>query len=240
MKKSIFWFSLLVVGVMLINSCGNKKSTITPDQVLGYWKTVVGENEYIRLEKADSEYVYSGYTYDRISASGTWDLADGSLIISYDDGTSTQQEVSFRGDTMVFNKGTEKYIRAILSSDGQTAVAEIGDVEILESVIKNINALFTEIEPFKESWVQSGISWQKVTTEVVLKSEGFTEVVEVANQVSRYLVAQGFEVDTTKTSEMINSYKKGNLYVMIRIRASNEPTTGETTFVDVISGLKNK
>lgn len=240
MKKITFWLNLMTLVVILFNSCGNKKTTVNQGQVMGYWKAIAGENEYVNYERLDSENVYTGYTYDRISASGTWAIEDGNLIINYDDGTSTKQTIKFKGDTMVINDGAEKYVRAILSSDGQTAVAEIGDVEILESVIKNINAVFSEIEPFNEQWVKPNIKWQKVTAEVILKNEGFTEVVEVANQVSRYLVSQGFDVDTTQTSEMVNSYRKGNLYVMVRTRASNEPAAGETTFVDVISGLVQK
>jgi len=240
MRTLTLKFIVIILGIILINSCGNKKTIINPDQIVGYWKTIAGLNEYVQFEKADSEYIYSAYTYDRLSSSGTWELEGENLTINFDDGTSTEQTVSFKGDTMMFNNGSEKYTRAILSSDGKTAVAEIGDIEILERVIKNIDVLFSEIEPFSEDWAPKNYSWQKITTEVVLKNEGFIDLVEVANQISKYIVAQGFDIDTKTVSEKISSYKKGNLHVMIRTRASNEPSEGETTFVDVISGIEKK
>lgn len=230
---------IVTLGVILINSCGSKKSTISSQQVSGYWKTITGENEYVRFEKVDSEYVYSAYTYDRLAASGTWELEGNNLIINFDDGTSTQLAVSFKGDTMIFNEGAEKYTRVILAGDGKTPVSEVGDVQILEQIIKNINVVFSDLEPFNEDWLIPSVKWQKITTDVVLKNEGFTEMVEVANQISKYLVAQGFDVDTTRTSEMFSCYKKGNISVFIRSRASNEPTAGETTYIDVISGIEN-
>jgi len=240
MRKLTFGFIIMALGVGLINSCGSKKSTISQDQVLGYWKTVVGENEYIQFERVDSENVYSAFTYDRLASSGTWALVGDRLTLNFDDGTSTSLEVNFNGDTLEFNNGAEKYTRAIISGDGKTAVSDISDVEILEQVIKNVDVVFSEAEPFNEDWISPEMKWEKITTEVVLKQEGFTELVEVANKISKYLVAQGFEIDPARTSEIISGYKKGNLCVLIRKRSSNEPNVGETTFVDVISGLEKK
>lgn len=239
MKNSPKSFIVVVLIALMAYSCGNRKSTIKPDLVMGYWKTITGDNEYARFEKVDSEYVYSAYTYDRLASSGTWELDGNNLEINFDDGTSTQLAVDFKGDTMIFNNGAEKYVRVILSDDGKTPVADINDVQILEQVIKNVNVVFSDLEPFNEDWLTPSIKWQKITTEVVLKNEGFFEMVEVANQVSKYLVTQGFDVDTTKTSEMVTGYKKGNVRVYIRSKASNEPTAGETTYVDVISGIEN-
>jgi len=240
MRTFPFKLISIILGIILINSCGHKKTTINPIQIIGYWKTIAGSNEYVQFEKADSEYIYSAFTYDRLSSSGTWELDGENLTINFDDGTSTELLVSFRGDTMTFNNGSEKYTRAILSSDGKTAVAEIGDIEILEQVIINIDLVFSEIEPFSEDWALKNFSWQKITTEVVLKNEGFTDIVEAANLISKYIVAQGFDVDSTAISETLRSYKKGNLHVMIRTRASNELSEGETTFIDVISGIEKK
>ena len=224
----------------MINSCGGKKSSISEEQVMGYWKTVIGENEYTQFEKVDSEYVYSAFTYNHLAAAGIWELVDDNLTLGFDDGSSTTLKVSFRGDTMIFNDGAEKYIRAILSGDGKTPLADIGDVEILEQIIKNIGAVFSEPEPFSEDWATAEIKWQKITAEVILKTEGFSEIVNVSNQISRYLVAQGFDIDKARVTEIISSYKKGNLIVMIRLRASSEPATGEITYVDVISGIASK
>jgi hypothetical protein len=238
MIKRTFTFFILALGVIMIDSCGSKKSTISQDQIVGYWKTVVGENEYVQFEKADSEFVYSAFTYDRLASSGTWELTGNNLTLNFDDGTSTTLGVGFNGDTMVFNNGAEKYVRAILSGDGKTPVDDISDVEILEQIIKNVNVVFSETEPFNEDWVSPKVKWQKISTEVVLTKEGFTELVDVANQISKFLVAQGFVVDPAKTSEIISSYRKGNLSVLIRTRSSNEPTVGETTYVDVISSIE--
>ena len=95
----------------------------------------------------------------------------------------------------------------------KTPIADIGDVEVLESIIKNINSVFSEAEPFNEDWVSKEISWQKITTEIVLKQEGFADMVEVANQISKYLVSQGFNIDKARVTETVSSYKKGNLIV---------------------------
>ena len=240
MKRYTFRLIIIVLGVILINSCGSKKSTLRREQILGYWKTIIGENEYVQFEKVDSEYVYSAFSYDRLAASGTWELEGGNLILSFDDGSTTQLKVRLAGDTLIFNDGVEKYVRTVISGDAKTLVGDIGDVEILEAIIKNVNSVFSEAEPFNENWATPNIKWQKITTEVVLKNEGFTEMADVANKISKYLVTQGFDVDTTRISEIITAYKKGKLCVMIRTRSSKEPAAGETTYIDVISGIENK
>ncbi|MHC1703299.1 MAG: hypothetical protein AB9846_05265 [Tenuifilaceae bacterium] len=240
MNKNTIKLIIIALGVILINSCGAKKETINPEQVMGYWKAINGDSDYAQFEKIDSEYVYSAFTYDRLASTGTWDVNENGITINFDDGSSTQLKVDFNGDTMIFNDGEERFVRVILSGDGQTPVGDIGDVQILEMVIQNIDLVFSDLEPFTEEWITSGISWQKITAELVLKNEGFSEVIEAANQISKYLVTQGFEIDTNRTSEMVSSYKRGNVYVIVRTRASNEPSAGETTFVDVISGVENK
>ncbi len=224
----------------MVNSCSSKKVTLKHDQILGYWKTIVGENEYVQFEKLDSEYVYSAFTYNRLAASGIWELEENNLIINFDDGSSTTVSVSFKGDTLLFNEGAEKYVSAIISGDGKTPLAEIGDVEVLEAIIKNVNVVFSEIEPFKEDWVTPTISWQKITTEQVLKTVVLSEMVEVGNQISKYLVSQGFSLDPSRTTEIVSSYQKENLIVMVRLKISNEPKIGETCYIDVISGLAKK
>lgn len=234
-------FFVLFIAIMII-SCNStsKKVTIKPDQILGYWKTLKGENEYVQFEKVDSEYVYSAFTYDRLATSGTWEFENSIITINFDDGSYITHSVSFKGDTMLFNSGDEKYVRAVISSDGRTPLKEIGDIEVLEAIIKNVNVVFSEPEPFKEDWATPAINWQKISTEVVLKSDVLSDMVDIGNQISKYLVSQGFDIDSTRATETISSYKKENLIVMIRLRNSNEPTAGETCFIDVISGLDKK
>ncbi|NOU18174.1 MAG: hypothetical protein HOO91_11520 [Bacteroidales bacterium] len=239
MKISALKFIIIALGVILISSCNGKKNTISPEQVMGYWKTVIGENENIQLEKVDSEFVYSAFTYDRLAASGTWTIEGDELTINFDDGTSTKLKVNFIGDTLIFNNGDEKYIRDISSGDGKTPATDISDVEILDQIKNSVNVVFSEKEPFVEDWTTSSVKWSKITTEVTLKYDGLTEMIEVANQISKYLVIQGFQVDTSRLSEMVSCYKKGKKCVMIRSRASNEPAIGETTYIDVISGEEN-
>jgi hypothetical protein len=238
MIRYAFRIIILALGVILVNSCASKKSSILEEQVVGYWKTIVGDNEYIQFEKVDSEYVYSAFTYDRLSSSGTWALEGNELKMSYDDGLTASLKVSFSGDTMVFNGGAEKYVKANISNYAKTTVTNIGDVEILEQIAKSTDLVYSTSEPFNEDWVAPEVKWRKVTSEVILKQEGFIELADAANKISRYLVAQGFEIDPARTSEVISGYKKGNLCVLIRRRSSNEPNVGETTFVDVISGVE--
>jgi hypothetical protein len=239
MKRPSFKLILMVMGLILINSCNEKKITISPEKVMGYWKTVIGENENIQFEKVDSEFVYSAFTYGRLATSGTWIIERDELIINFDDGTSTKLKVNFIGDTLVFNNGDEKYVRDISSGDGKTPTTDIIDIEILDQIKNNVSLVFSEKKPFLEDWTSSYVKWSKITTEVNLKNEGLTEMVEVANQISKYLVIQGFQIDTTRISEMVSCYKKGKLCVMIRSRVSNEPRIGETTYIDVISGTEN-
>lgn len=229
----------MVIWLILISSCNGKKNIISPERVMGYWKTVIGENENIQFEKADSEFVYSAFTYGRLAASGTWTIEEDELTINFDDGTSTTLKVKFIGDTLIFNDGDEKYVRDISSDDGKTPATDIVGIEILDQIKNNVNLVFSEKEQFIEEWASSNVKWIKITTIVTLKNEGITEMVEGANQISKFLVSQGFQVDTSRISEMVSSYKKGKICVMIRSRASNEPTIGETTYIDVISGMEN-
>lgn len=242
MKKNILTILLFSILVLIIVSCNtqSKRSSVKPEQIFGYWKTLVGENEYVQFEKVDSEYVYSAFTYERLSTSGIWELESSNLTITFDDGSFITHPVSFRGDTMLFNGGEEKYVRAVISSDGRTPLKEIGDIEVLEAIIKNVNVVFSEPEPFKEDWATPTISWQKISTEVVLKSDVLSDMVNIGNQISKYLVSQGFDIDSSRTTETISSYKKENLIVMIRLRSSSEPSAGETCFIDVISGFDKK
>ncbi len=240
MRSYTFRLIVIALGVVMINSCSSKKATVKHDQVLGYWKTIIGENEYVQFEQLDSEYVYSAFTYNRLAASGIWELDGDNLIINFDDGTSTSATARFNGDTLLLNEGAEKYVRAIISGDGKTPLVEIGDIEVLEAIIKNVNVVFSEIEPFKEDWVTQTISWQKITAEVVLKSDALSEMVEVGNQISKYLVSQGFNLDSSRTTEVVTGYQKENLFVMVRLRGSNETKLGETCYIDVISGFGKK
>jgi hypothetical protein len=239
MKRLSYTFIVMTLGVILLSSCSGKKNMVNSEQVIGYWKTVVGENENIQFEKVDSEFVYSAFTYDRLASSGTWTIEGDELTINFDDGTSTKLNVSFIGDTLIFNNGDEKYVRDIGSGDGKTPTTDISDIEILDQIKNSVNVVFSEKELFVEDWVSSNIKWSKITTAVMLKNEGLTEMVEVANQISKYLVIQGFQIDTSRISEMVSCYKKGKVVVMIRSRVSNEPTIGETTYIDVISGTEN-
>ncbi len=239
MKRLSYTFIVMTLGVILISSCSGKKNMVNPEQVIGYWKTVVGENENIQFEKVDSELVYSAFTYDRLASSGTWTIEGDELTINFDDGTSTKLKVNFIGDTLIFNNGDEKYIRDINSREERGSGVDISDIEILDQIKNSVNVVFSEKELFVEDWVSSNIKWSKITTAVTLKNEGLTEMVEVANQISKYLVIQGFQIDASRISEMVRCYKKGKLCVMIRSRVSNEPTIGETTYIDVISGTEN-
>jgi len=231
---------IIALGVVMISSCSSKKATLKHDQILGYWKAIIGENEYVQFERLDSEYVYSAFTYNRLAASGIWEIEENNLLINFDDGSSISVSVSFKGDTLLFNEGAEKYVRAIISGDGKTPLLEIGDVEVLEAVIMNVNVVFSEMEPFKEDWATPAINWQKITADVVLKTDSLSELVEVGNQISKYLVSQGFNLDSTRTTEVVTGYQKENLFVLIRLRGSNEPSIGETCYIDVISGLEKK
>ena len=153
---------MIVLIAIFILSCSKKKALISKDLMMGDWKTIKGENEYVRFEKVDSDYVYSAFTYDRLAASGTWELKDDNITINFDNGTSTSLSVKFSGDTMEFNNGEEKYVRLVLSADAKTPVTDISDTEILEQIIKNFDVVFSEAEPFNEDWVAQNVKWQKI------------------------------------------------------------------------------
>ena len=240
MKKRAIKFGLIVLAILFVTACGKQKNAFTKEQVMGDWKTVKGENEYVRFEKVDSDFVYSAYTYDRLAASGTWEIEKNSITINFDNGTSTNLAVKFNGDTMEFNNGDEKYVRIIMSGDSHTPVEQIGDVQILEQVIQNIDAVFSDVEPFNEDWVAQNVKWQKIRAEIVLKKADLTEVNELSHQITEFIIDRGFVVDTTRTSELVTSYLKGNLRVMVRANTPSEVKVGESVSIDVISGLENK
>ncbi len=240
MKKRSIKIGLVVAAILIVTACGKQKNSISKDQVIGDWKTVKGENEYVRFEKVDSDYVYSAFTYDRLAASGTWEVEKNSITINFDDGAFTTLTISFVGDTMEFNNGEEKYVRLIMSGDAKTPVQEIGDVQILEQVIQNINAVFSDVEPFNEDWVAQNVKWQKIKAEIVLKKDDLTEMNELSYQISEFLIDRGFQIDTARISEVVTSYQKGNLCVMIRINTPLEIKVGDSVSVEVISGFVNK
>ena len=240
MRKLLILIISTVLVANLISSCGKQKSSLKKQQFMGDWKTIKGENEYVRFEKVDSDYVYSAFTYDRLAASGTWELKDDNITINFDNGTSTSLSVKFSGDTMEFNNGEEKYIRMVLSADVKTLVADISDTEILEQIIKNFDVVFSEAEPFNEDWVAQNVKWQKIRTEITLKKDDLTELNELSHKISEFLEERGFSVDSTRISEKVATYTKGKLCVMLRLNSSEKPTVGEIVSIDVISGLEGK
>lgn len=240
MKQPFIKSGLIVLAVFIATACGKPKNSISKDQLMGDWKTVKGENEYVRFEKIDSDYVYSAYTYDRLAASGTWEVEKNSITINFDNGTSATLPISFVGDTLEFSNGEEKYVRFIMSGDAHTPVEEIGDVQILEQVIQNIDAVFSDVEPFNEDWVAQNVKWQKIRADIILKKNDLTEANDLSHQISEFLIDRGFDVDTTRISETVTSYRKGNLSVIIRTNASPEPTAGKSVSVDVVSGIEKR
>lgn len=241
MNRKVINSSLVVFAILFALACGKQhKVPFTKEQVMGDWKTVKGENEYVRFERVDSDFVYSAYTYDRLAASGTWEIDKNSITINFDNGTSTTLEVKFVGDTMEFNNGDEKYVRLIMSGDAKIPVTEIGDVQILEQVIQNINTVFSDVEPFNEDWVAQNVKWQKIRTEIVLKKVDLTELNELSHQISEFLIDRGFVIDTTRILEVVTKYQKGNLCVMIRANSQSEFKVGDSVSIDVISGIEKK
>lgn len=238
MRKDAIKLGLIVLAIIIVSACGKQKKSVNEEQVMGDWKTIIGENEHVRFEKVDSEYVYSAYIYNRLATSGTWEIEKNEITINFDNGTSTTLSVEFMGDTMEFNNGDEKYIRLIISGDAKTPVKEIGDVQILEQVIQNINSIFSDIEPFNEDWVAQDVHWQKIRTEIVLKKNDFTELNEQSHLISEFLIDRGFVVDTTRLSEAVATFMKGNLCVMIRSNTTPKPSIGQTVSIDIISGIE--
>lgn len=240
MKYLFPQIAMIILIIVFMSSCSKKKGLINKDQIMGDWKTITGENEYVRFEKVDSDYVYSAYTYDRLAASGTWELKDDNITINFDNGTSTSLAVKFRDDTMEFNNGEEKYVRMVLSADAKTPVTDISDTEILEQIIKNFDVVFSEAEPFSEDWVAQNVKWQKIRAEMTLKKDDLTELNELSHKFSEFLEDRGFSVDSTRISEKVATYTKGKLCVMLRLNSSENPSIGETVSIDVISGLEGK
>jgi len=238
MKKLTFQAGLIVFAILIVSACGNHKNTISKDQMMGEWKTVTGEYEYVRFEKIDSDYVYSAYTYDRLAASGTWEIEKNSITINFDNGSSVISTVTFIGDTMEFNNGEEKYVRVILPGNTHTPIEEIGDVQILEQIIQNINAIFSDVEPFNEDWVAQNVMWQKIRADIILKKNNLTELNELSQQISVFLIERGFVIDTIRVSEVVTTYQKGGLCVMIRTNTPPEIKAGSSVSVDVISGIE--
>jgi len=240
MKYLFPQIAMIVLIIIFMFSCTKKRGSISKDQIMGDWKTIKGENEYIRFEKVDSDYVYSAYTYDRLAASGTWDVKGENIILFFDNGTSTEFSVKIFGDTLEFNNGDEKYVRMVLSADAKTPVTDISDTEILEQIIKNFDVVFSEAEPFNEDWVAQNVKWQKIRTEMTLKKDELTELNNLSHKISEFLENRGFSVDSTRISEKVATYKKGKLCVMLRLNSSENPTVSETVSIDVISGLEEK
>lgn len=239
MKRNITPQILFVFLILIASACTKQqKSAFKIEQIIGDWRTIKGENEYVRFEKVDSDLVYSAYTYDRLAVTGTWEIEKNSITINFDNGTSTTLAVKFNGDTLEFNNGDEKYVRLIMSGDALTPVVDIGDVQILEQIIQNINVVFSEVEPFNEDWVAQNVKWQKIRTDVVLKKNDLTDLNELAHQISEFLIDRGFVADTTRISEIVTTYQKGDLCVMIRTNTPPEATAGAGASIDVISGIE--
>ncbi len=243
MKRSFYYATLFYITVISVVSCNKKPDNITAESLTGFWKTVVGENEYISFEVADSEKIYSAFTYNRLASSGTWDLEGDKLIIKFDyDGSSTVFTAKIVNDTLFLNEGAEKYIRA--KNDVNNSVEK----SILDEIAESFDYGFSIQENVEFTWnvldeknqvKPETLEFEVISYPYIFKSDNFTELSESESAIVDYLTSKGFEADTLNVSEVNTGFKKGNVVVVFNISSSPEPVAGDTAYINVMSGIIN-
>jgi len=241
MKRSTFYAVLVLFVGIIVNACNKKTDTLTPESLIGSWKTVIGENEYITFEVADSEKIYSAYTYNRLAASGTWELEGENLIIKFDyDGSSSVFTAKIVSDTLVLNNGTEKYVKVI--EDMSSSIEK----PILDEITERFDYGFSIQENVEFIWNLVGennkVSTKNLEFEVIsyphiFKSTDFSELSESETAIVDYLAGKGFVADTLNISEVNSSFIKGNIIVVFNISANPEPAAGDTAYINVMSSI---
>lgn len=241
MKRSLYIASLILLAGIIFSGCNTKTESLTPESLIGNWKTVIGENEYIAFEIADSEKIYSAYTYNRLAASGTWELEGDNLIIKFDyDGSSTVFAAKIVSDTLMLNDGAEKYVKAIKD------VASAIEKPILDEITESFDYGFSIQENVEFTWNLVGennqvrtknLEFEVISYPHIFKSTDFSELSESETAIVDYLAGKGFVADTLNASEVNSSFIKGNIVVVFNISANPEPAIGDTAYVNVMSSI---
>lgn len=242
MKSIARTYFIMLLAIILFDSCNKKTDIITPEQLIGSWKTIIGENEYISFELVDSEYVYSAFTYDRLATTGTWELGDNVLTLKFDyDGSTASLDVKLINDTLLLNNGEEKYIRINTIITGSDA-----EKSILDQIQSNFTYGFKPQESVEFTWnylndnkevIAKPLLFEVISYPHIFKIPDFSELNESETAIVEYLASKGFIPDSLNISDLNSSFIKGNEVVIFTISSNPEPAVGDTAYINVLYSI---
>jgi hypothetical protein len=233
-------FKTIIASIaFVLISCKGKDAAILPADLQGHWQCLLGEYEFVEFLVDGDEYILYGSFGQRLTILGNWELKGNTLIVLNNNNEIEQYSLDFRGDTLLFDKGKQKFIRVASSEElSKTNSSEMQPMDLLLLIVHNTSYNFSAVGLINEGWLPPALNWQMISTPVIFNDD-FSELSNAQNSVIEILNSQGFVAAEDYVTEIISGYKQGNTVVILRPIIPSEPNRGDTLTLEVICGILN-
>jgi hypothetical protein len=233
MKKSIQSSLSALIMILLITSCGLKKSGLTEESFLGKWYTIKGDVEAYSFLKDNNSFIFTGTQAMNPVVYGTWKVNKDKFIITLDNGISTTYIYSLSKDTLVFNNGQEIYTRTTPLD------VQFPEVRILKDLASDLGMAFSKPQQAEINWSVRDDS-ANLSGDFLVK--GFSVALRTTQssgdipKITGYLSNSGFEPDSVNATESCTGFRDDKQLVIVSsgCLAKNK---NDSIFVKVSSGI---
>lgn len=225
--------------LLAIVACKGKETRILPNNLQGNWQCLTGGYDYLEFSTENDEYIIYYSFGQRLSLLGNWEVSNNNLIITNTNNEIEQYALSFSGDTLLFNRGEQKFIRVAPSNVlSNPSIVEIQPTDLLTTIANNAGYSFSTAIVSNEKWLPSASEWLIISAHFIF-DEDFSELSRAQNTVFGILNAHGFVVANDYVTETMSGYTMGSTLVILRSNVPEEPTKGDTIALDIICGKIN-
>ena len=227
--------TILIVAFfgLCLSGCGNNKPALE-DSLLGDWYTIKGDVETYSFLRDDKSYIFVGTVGMRPVVYGSWKIDKGSLIITMDNGTTTEYLFNLLNDTLTLNEGAEIYTR--------TAPLEVKypQVKILVDISSDFSDLkFSDPQPADLNWGQWIDSTQSPSEFSIkgysISAKSTLESGAIKN-ISDFIKDYGYESDTVFMSDICDGYWDNNQVVTL-CAITDDNNVNDSISIIITSGL---
>ncbi|HUX57603.1 MAG TPA: hypothetical protein VMV77_11555 [Bacteroidales bacterium] len=230
---SVTIFAVVFFG-LIISGCGEKKSAVTEESLLGEWYTIKGDVEAYSFLKDEKNYIFVGTVGMHPVIYGTWKIDKGMFVITIDNGTTTEYSFALSNDTLSLNDGEEIYTRTA------PLEAKYPEVQILVDISSDFSDLkFSAPQPANLKWGY-WIDSTSTAREFYLNGYSISVTSTISSgdikNISDYLQDYGYETDTSFMSEICDGYWNNNQIVTVCTSMDPE-ATNDSIYINITSGL---
>jgi hypothetical protein len=235
MRTKIAGFFLAMSLFLFIASCTKKiseTSTISEKDLLGSWKNVKGGmGEEIVFSSKEEDYAFAVFVYERVRQTGKWELKNGALSITFDDGSSAAvyKKVTLEKEGLLrfyHQSGEIEQYRKIVP--GQRPDEKYLDLEITE-LLDEIKSNLSETQfsdAFKTQFPWHGDDGQEKEIRgyfmdaTVSARNGFEHANALLKEIIEILQLRDFSANDKNTTEIVSAMQKDDLVCRIRLVSS--------------------